>query len=222
MKKSLLIACVTLFFCIGNINAGSGPFSLKKGGGSSTYDKGSIIFDVYYGFPNLGTTVLRIGYGLEGSEDGYDKGTFGPVGFKVEYMLSEKMGVGLDINYATSQIQWHETYDVYNQATGLYVPTEYDYKVTNPKLGVLGRFYYHFVRKEKFDLYTSAAVGYRSFTLDLTTNDPDYIDENSISTVPVGYRIAIGTRVFFTKNIGMNFEFGIGGALFTGGLCVKI
>jgi hypothetical protein len=214
MKKFTLtlIALVTLVSI--QVKAGDPPSKGKDG----ILQKGNIIIDAYYGFPNLWTTVLKAAY-LPGDETSSSWGSSGPFGIKAEYMISNKMGIGLDINYASSWVQWTETGNVYNASTGLY--TDGTYKVTVPRVGIMPRFYYHFLNHKHFEMYGSAAIGYKSTAFKYTSNDPTWA-ENDMSVIPLGYRMALGGRLFFTDNIGLNFEFGIGGALLTAGLAVKI
>jgi hypothetical protein len=180
--------------------------------------KGNIVVDAYYGFPNLWTTVLKAAY-LPGYETTSKWGSMGPIGVKGEYLISDKMGVGLDINYSNSWVSWTEENSIYNSSTGLY--SDGNYKVLVPRIAIMPRFYYHFLNKDKFEMYGSAALGYKSTSFKYTSNDPTW-NETDMSVVPIGERIAVGGRFFFTDNIGINFEFGIGGALLTAGLAVKL
>jgi len=217
MKKFTLtlIAIVTLASL--QVRAGDPP---SKGKGDGILQKGNIIVDAYYGFPNLWTVILKAGY-LDGSETSSSWGSSGPLGVKVEYMISNKMGVGLDINYATSWVQWTEAKSIYDSNTGNYVDVLYNYKVNVPRIGIMPRFYYHFLNHKNFEMYGSAAIGYRSTSFNYTSNNPDPSWESDLTTIPIGYRMAVGGRFFFTKNIGLNFECGIGGALITAGLAGK-
>jgi len=205
MKKIALLLCMQVALVAFNATTTN----------AQILQKGNIIVDAYYGAPNLWTVFLKAAY-LPGDQTSSSWGSFGPIGGKVEYMLGERIGVGLDINYSTSWVSWTES--VYNSGTGLYYDN--NYKVTVPRIGFLPRFYYHFLNKDKFEMYGSAALGYRSFALNYTSNDPTW-NATDMSIVPIGERIAVGGRYFFTDNIGINFEFGIGGALLTAGLAAK-
>ncbi|MFH0866748.1 MAG: hypothetical protein V1904_11170 [Bacteroidota bacterium] len=212
MKKiaSLLIAVITL---LSYASAGNPPRHNRSG----ILEKGKIVFDVYYGFPSFRTFVLKNRY-LPGNEINSASGTLGPLGGKVEYMLGDRIGIGLDINYVFSWVSWTEEESVYNPY-GYW--TDGDYKVANPRIGIMPRFYYHYINNDMFEMYASAAIGYKSNAFRNTSNDP-YWEPTDIQRIPIGGRICIGGRLFFTDNIGMNFEFGIGGALFTVGLAGKL
>jgi hypothetical protein len=62
-------------------------------------EEGTAIFDVYYGFPNLYTTVLKAAYN---DEPNVSISGSGPIGVKGEYMLTDKIGFGLEMNYTNT------------------------------------------------------------------------------------------------------------------------
>jgi hypothetical protein len=216
MKRLTLLLVAVVVFASLQLRADDPP---PKRGGDGILQKGNIIVDAYYGFPNLWTTILRAGY-LDGNQISSSSGSFGPCGANVEYMISKKIGVGLEVNYSTSWVQWTEADAIYDPNTGN-DDINGNYKVQIPRLGIMPRFYYHFINHKHYDMYCSAGLGYRSTTFNFTTNDPNW-DEPKITIIPVGYRIAVGGRYFFMSNLGLNWEFGIGGALVLAGLSVRI
>jgi len=57
-------------------------------------------------------------------------------------------------------------------------------------------------------------------------NDSPYGNDDALlgddALVPISLRIAVGTRIYFTENIGMNIELGLlGGSILQGGISVK-
>ena len=134
-------------------------------------EEGTMIFDVYYGFPNLYTAVLKAEYtnnDLGNEYQNVDIGGIGPLGFRFEYLITDKIGFGVDMNYTNTSVTWNETN---NNET-------YDYSVKVPRLRVMGKFNFHFAKSDKFDAYTAFAAGYGSFKLITETNDPNYIFNN--------------------------------------------
>ena len=207
MKKHLLKTLIVLLVS-GAINTNYAS--------AQVVEEGTIIFDVYYGFPNLFTTALKAEYINEDLADEYqnvDVGGFGPMGLRAEYLFTEKIGFGLDMNYTNSTVTWNQTYS----------GTTYDYKVQVPRLRIMGKFNFHFAKSDNFDAYAAFGAGYGSFKLVTETNDPTYIFSDFANPIPVSIRFAIGARYFFTDHLGINLEFGVlGGALINGGLSYKI
>lgn len=174
-------------------------------------EEGTAIFDVYYGFPNLYTAVLKSAYSNEPS---VSVSGSGPIGVRGEYMLTDKIGFGLDINYTNTIAKWT---DIVNS-------TSYNYEVSVPRFRAMGKFNFHFAQSDVFDAYTAVGAGYSSWKVNVTTNDPTYVDDTSLSTpIPIAFRLALGGRYFVTDNIGLGLEFGLGGgALIHGGLAIKL
>lgn len=173
-------------------------------------EEGNVIIDAYYGWPNLWTSVLKDI--VRPNDNSASVGTFGPVGGRVEYMLSDKIGLGMDVHSATSSVSWDSTW------TG----GSYTYKVSVNRLRVCPRIHIHFSQNENLDFYGGFGIGYRNSNVKVSTTDPNYGEESvSVTLVPVTWRAAIGLRYFFTENIGAGLEMGLGGVLATGGLTIK-
>jgi hypothetical protein len=100
----------------------------------------------------------------------------------------------------------------------------YNYEVSVPRFRAMGKFNFHFAQSDVFDAYTAVGAGYSSWKTKITTNDPSYIDNTSLKNpIPIAFRLALGGRYFFTDNIGIGLEFGLGGgALINGGIAFKM
>lgn len=178
--------------------------------------KGNLIIDAYYGFPNLYKTVFKAAYANSGEELNLKIGGIGPLGGRIEYMLADKIGLGLDIGFSNTTIDYQE-YDSFDDRT-------YDYELKTQKLGVMVTFNYHFLQNaDKFDAYAMAGAGYGNRTFDSSSNDPFYTSESFNGLIPVALRIGAGMRYFFTDNIGLNVAIGLGqGGILNAGISVKI
>ncbi len=185
-------------------------------------EEGNLVFDVYYGFPNLYTTVFKAAYANSGTEEDLKVSGLGPVGFRGEYLLADKIGLGLDIGFNNSKVSYTETSSGVN-SQGQIVENTYTYDFTTKKLGVMLTFNYHFIDNDQVDFYGVFGVGYGNRTFSFESSDPNY-DEGSIeSLIPVASRIGVGVRYFFTDNIGVNVAAGFGqGGILNAGLSVKI
>lgn len=192
--------------------------------------KGKIIIEPTIGVPNAGRTYLAFA-----SFDYFYDETFevtgSPLQFggKLEYGISESVGIGFEVNYEEAGYERTiEGYN-YNNITQLYEDTIISWSQT--KLRMVGRFVFHFGNSEKADWYTGAALGYTKETQTNSDNELDPFDYtfaffpkliDDVSS-PLSGRIYIGTRYMFSDNLGLNAEIGLGGgSILTLGLAVKI
>jgi hypothetical protein len=183
-------------------------------------EQGKVLVDVYYGFPNFYTAVLKAANSNavnSGSQLNITSKGIGPVGIRGEYMVTDRLGLGLDMHYQSSTFQYNSNGTDVNGNTVLY-----NYNFTTSKIVVMPSFKFHFLEEEKMDLYLQVAAGYGHRTFKTTSTNPDYINSPKISgLVPVSFRVACGYRYFFTENIGINLALGIGGPLISAGLALK-
>lgn len=209
MKKVLLTLIVGTFLMSSNSVS------------AQAMSEGNVGIDLYYGFPNLYKTVLESS--VSDSASTLDVRGVGPLGLRFEYMLADKVGLGIDIAYNTTSVSYSEDVSVYNATTMSYDVTTYDYKLSSPKIGVMVVFNYHFIDNDQLDFFGTIGAGYKNRSLKLTSNDPDFVDDSaSLTAIPVAGRIGVGMRYFFTNNIGINLGVGFGqGGIINGGLSFK-
>ena len=175
-------------------------------------EQGNVIIDAYYGFPNLYSTVFKTLYESSNST-GLTLGSQGPLGIRAEYLITDKVGFGIDLGMNSSSISYSEA-DINNNI--------YDYKFTTRKIGAIFTFNYHFVENDILDAYFVVGGGYGNRTFKFTSTDPNYIEESVESIIPISYKIGLGMRYFFTENIGANLALGLGqGGLVNAGISAK-
>jgi len=175
--------------------------------------EGTILVDTYYGFPNLYTAIFKSAYANAGSPSSVTVKGIGPIGLRGEYLLTDKLGLGVDIGFNNTKIT--ENVD---SAGNTYVNTFY-----TQKIGVMATLNYHFVTKDKLDFYGVLGAGYGSRSFSFTSTQPGYTNPTIKSLIPVSARLGLGIRYFFTDNIGMNFGLGVGqGGLLNAGITFKI
>lgn len=180
--------------------------------------------EAYYGFPNLFSDIVENSYETDHQFRNYSLKDFGPSGIRAEFFVNKHIAFGLDANYATTQLEWVDThYSVYDPITGQYTKTvEYNYRVDVTRLRILSRFNVHYGASKYFDWYTGAGIGYNNSQITLTTNAPNesYHQENyfPFATIPVCLRICTGGKYYPIKNLGIGFEFGLGGPILSFGL----
>jgi hypothetical protein len=179
-------------------------------------EKGNVIVDAYYGFPNLYTSAFKTLYANSGSELNLKVAGLGPLGIRGEYLVADKFGIGLDIHYQQSSIDYNQAT---NDASGNAVVYNYNYKTT--KIAIMPSFNFHFLEEDAMDLYLQVAAGYGNRTYAFTSTDPAYSNPSVKGLIPVAFRLAVGYRYFFTENLGINMAVGLGGPLVSGGLSLK-
>ena len=176
-------------------------------------EEGNVIIDAYYGFPNLYSTVFKAAYESSNSI-GFNLGSQGPLGIRAEYLITDKVGFGIDLGMNSSSISKSEA-DINTNII-------YDYKFSTRKIGAIFTFNYHFVENDKLDAYFVVGGGYGNRNFKFTSTDPNYIEESVESLIPISYKIGVGMRYFFTENIGANVALGLGqGGLVNVGVSAK-
>ncbi|MCJ8288609.1 MAG: outer membrane beta-barrel protein [Crocinitomicaceae bacterium] len=197
--------------------------------------QGDVIIDPYIGVPNwansilyndlniLNNTDIISDYKVNGGQLSY--------GGRVEYMLSDDFGMGVDINYEVSGFNYNATRSVLDTISGNYVDAKYNYDYTAKKFRAMVRLNYHFVQTDRADAYTSFGAGYKNVNRTTLTNDPDVNSSSNANLsslftgtfIPISFRLAVGTRIYITNNFGINLELGVfGGGLIQFGATFKI
>jgi hypothetical protein len=217
MKKLLLIA----------------GFSIGLVAMNAQIMRGNFIIDPYIGVPNWANSLLYGQYDGSNTQVSNYKtiGSALSYGGRLEYMIADKVGVGADINYEVSGFSF-DYIDYQYDASGdvIYVNgdpqyTSYTDKYTAKKLRAMFRLNYHFFQSDKVDVYTGFAAGYKSVNREFTTTPSNPMSTNDSfnqALIPISGRLAIGTKIYFTQNIGAHVELGVfGGGLIQFGLSAK-
>ncbi|MEQ1734740.1 MAG: outer membrane beta-barrel protein [Bacteroidia bacterium] len=187
-------------------------------GGGRVVKEGTILINVDYGFPFwLGSLVSNVNSSSGGAAvTGVSVKNLNHICGKAEYMVTDKVSVGLEYTYA--QVAF--SYEDYANNGSSTVITYNDLIVKQRALINMG---IHFGESDKFDPYMAFGVGYKG--LSYRTSNPSLNDLrdaiDAYKAIPVAIRIGGGFRYFFTENIGVNAEVGIGGPLVQGGISVK-
>lgn len=194
------------------------PFTLMAQSGSSenSVKKDNVIIDLYIGGPQLLSRLATTKKDDSGLDFSITSKGFGPFGGRVEYMFTPKSSIGFEVNHATSTLTSvaDDGYDRFSE----------ELKISRTRF--LPRYALHFGKK-KLDAYWHVGLGLAIWTIDRKVVDPSKTiwstSEVSRGSGPVlAFRTGVGLRYFFTDNFGLNADFGIGGALFTAGITVKL
>jgi hypothetical protein len=185
--------------------------------------KRNVKVEAFYGFPNLLTAAIKNTYELTNQKKEQLSITgAGPIGLRAEYFITDHLAFGAEISYATTSIQWQER-GTLKLNDSLSVPYNYSFKLTAPRIRMLGKFNFHFGTTEHFDWYAGLGIGYNSTRIHLVTDAPyirDY-DILSLYFLPLSARLDFGANYYFTKNLGVGFEVGLGGPLAAVALTAK-
>ena len=190
-------------------------------------EQGNFIIDVYAGIPNWANSILYNNVEPDATQTDVRNyklnGGLLSYGGRFEYMIADNFGVGVDVNYEVSGFNYDYTTQEYNDVTMQFENRDYNIDYKSKKLRAMARLNYHFVQNDRLDAYAGFAGGYKNVNRSIATNDTNY-DDGSINgaLIPVSFRIAVGTRIYFTNNIGGMIELGAGGgALLQFGLSAK-
>lgn len=198
--------------------------SAKVSVSAQALEQGNIILDGYYGAPNLGKSFWKSIETAAGTTNFKATG-IGPLGLRGEYLVSDRIGVGFDVIYNSNNISYTTVDSVYNSGTNAYDKRTYNYERTMNRVRIQARFNYHFdVSNPNLDAYFGVGAGSNSRFRKFYENGVEIADDFSgsgLGVIPVSFRLCTGLRYYFTENIGINGEIGLGGPMISAGLSVK-
>lgn len=176
--------------------------------------KGDVLVDTYYGVVNLFNLAFKGTLGSVASNA--SSSSIDHLGVRGEYMLIDKFGIGLDIDFNKVDVSY-STITTVNLNNVVYT-----YNIGSQNIRSSASFNYHFADSDKLDAYLGLGAGYnyRSYTSSSTEAGYSYSASGAIT--PIAFKLALGMRYFFTDNLGANLAMGIGqGGLVNGGLSFK-
>ena len=194
-------------------------FAGLMGMSGQAHGQGRLIIDVYHGFPNMWSNAVRSAIDQSFVSNDVQTNSIGPWGARAELMVTRKIGIGVDLLYANSGVNFSGS-PTDNNSDG----DTYNYSVRIRRARRMGRLNYHLIGARRIDPYLALGIGYSGNNVSVETNDPllTVQDLNLPFNLPIAGRAAVGMRLFLTKNIGVGAELGLGGPLVTGGLSLKI
>ena len=190
------------------------PSPILGKGGDRCVSEGFVVgvWDVYYGF----ITISRFLVQLIGAASNATTTSTGPAGLRAEYIFGNVVGLGGDLQLSSYTLSW--TTKKYDNILGAY--HDYYYKIEWTRIRVMTRVAFYFPVGRAVKPYVATSGGLRIESFSTETNDPSY--KVSIPGVGPAGRLALGTRFFFTPEVGGFAEVGFfGGGLFHVGLSFK-
>lgn len=173
--------------------------------------------DTYYGYPAVFGYIMQLFV-----DHNTNLSMIGPTGGKYEFLLTDKFGIGTDVNYTTSSISWLETKTDVNGKN-----ISYNHNFSSTAFRSMATFNFHFHTRKKVDWYTSLKGGYYGRTYKYVSDDPTSkppkIDQIWVSNDwHVAFRYEFGVRIFLAPFLALNFQMGIGGGpIFASGISSK-
>lgn len=180
-------------------------------------EEGTIIIDGYYGFPYVMGALLADANSYSSTTDKIVN--YNHMGGKVEYMISNMVSMGVDYTYAKVVNNYSDSY--YTTVNGQSVLQYGNFTESLIKQRFLVKVNIHFATSNSLDPYATAGLGYKYTAFN--TNNPNNVnyDLSFFNAFPIAFRMGAGLRWFFTENVGISVEAGIGGPLLQGGLSLK-
>jgi opacity protein-like surface antigen len=222
MKKISVVTLASLILF--GFNSLKAQESTKKEESENCVSKGKFIIDAYYGYPYLVGSYVNQLVTESGSSSSIDVTNLNHLGGRFEYMLNNTIGLGFEYTYASVTAKYAETYSMYNNSTNQYEDHTDMYKVGINKQRMLAKINIHFATSKYLDPYATAGIGYKKTNVySNNINDQDLVNEvyGALNIVPVAFRMGIGMRYYFIKNMGIGIEAGIGGPAVQIGLSGK-
>lgn len=209
MKKLCVLFFLSLQFLATRSNAQDDESSAVKEGDNTV--------NLYYGTSIIGSIYKNLA-----PADAFDFSTkvTGPFGLMFEHMVTDGIGLGFEVGYGSTKINYHDELTYYG--TNGQTTDTYDYTMTFTTFRAMFRANFHFAHAEKFDAYALVNAGYRKTSFDFTSNDPTGTSSVSFnSPIPFGIKAGVGLRYFFVPAVGINLEIAAGTPLISGGLSFK-
>ena len=187
--------------------ANSASFAQRGQSSGNCVEQGTVLIDAFYGFPYFNGTLLKAAYASDSVATNSTIRNLNHLGGKVEYMVSDKIAIGLEFTYADVKIHYQGSNSLW-------------YTGGIRKYRILGKMNYHFATTASIDPYLTWGAGYKNTKVydDQPGTGPDVV----LNLVPVAFRVGIGMRYFFTDMIGVNADVGLGGPMMQAGLSLKL
>lgn len=182
-----------------------------------------LIVDVFYGGPNLISSIVSSDVNTPGFNSKTDVRGFGPIGGRVDYMVSNHLSLGLEVHHATSSYE-REVTSTSGSTTDVFRD---ELKINRTR--IYPRLAAHF-GKGNLDAYWFLATGFASwsseYVVKTNANNSQFTSLNALDiergSLVFAFRTGLGARYFFTENFGFHADLGIGGPLFTFGLSARL
>lgn len=177
--------------------------------------QGEHLISFAYGFGNLSQSVFQA---YEDSRD-YEYRGVGPLFLKYEYMIEDKVGIGLNVAYVGANVSWTEDNIFVDDQNTVLLQRETD----RTSYSVLGRVNFHIGDYDIVDPYVGFGIGYRDASWTSSDNDPERDWGGDFGTsFNVGFELTGGARFMFSDHLGAFAEVGFAKAWTQIGITAKL
>lgn len=168
------------------------------------------VSELYVGLPGLDNVGLELNY-VEHYSDNFlatqiNSSTSTPhFGFKQEFLISPKLGMGFDFRYISSQLSGS-----YRKSDG----NTYEVSMVKQRIGFLPSLFLHIADYERIDVNLQLGMGIKYKSIEETSNEPNFVPSiQDPETYKLSLRAGIGLRGYILPRFGMlmNVGFGHGG-----------
>jgi outer membrane protein W len=167
-------------------------------------EKGKFSVSLGYGLVNFGTMYKQIITAETAEQPRIESYKEVPIGLQIEYALSNRWGLGLSAYY--------EKYQINSSSISPFSSERFYEQEKYELLSIMARGSYHFGKIDsQFDPYIGAGIGFMQAN--------NFYNPKK-KTLVIG-ELKLGGRYFFTKNIGVHLEVGLGTILVQTGLTAK-
>lgn len=191
---------------------------------SAAFRTGKIIFSIGYGYPNFDKWAFETGSIFSNNSNfkslGYD-----PIHGRLEFGLSDKIGIGISLNYNMYGGTWEGV--IWNNSWGSGVTETQNVKKKIYSLSGLIRFNYHVFTTGKLDPYFSFGAGFRANWKKYNSNPSEFVKKNElhsgdygISELPAAFETVAGMRYYISPKFAIYMEMGISKSFIQGGLSI--
>jgi hypothetical protein len=183
---------------------------------------GNHVIEPYLGFPNISRYVPSIFYLTETIDVTKYRG-MAPSGLRYSYMLRDELSVGVDVMYNFSNQTYNSTDTVFQNGQWSYIPSTGLRQ--ERRLRIHARMNFHLPTLiPEADSYIGIGIGTNNRWLRNSKNGnlESLVKGDDAVLLPFSMRICYGFRYYFTYNLGINLEVGVGGPLLSAGLSYKI
>jgi len=192
----------------------------------STYSQslfvGNHVIEPYVGFPNVTKYIPILALSQEPQNVTNYVG-LPPSGLRYSYMLTDDISFGLDVIFDRSKKDFVSTDTVFQNGGWEYL--SYEGQRTQTRLRLQARLNFHIpISQPNADSYIGIGFGsnnrwvkdYKNGELEQRLSGADAI------LIPFSMRVCYGYRYYFSYNLGIVGEIGVGGPLFSFGLSYKL
>ena len=173
---------------------------------AQVFSKGSMNVCVGYGY-NAFSHYITDSWS---DNTGFSSSNLGQIHLKYEYMVSDKVGIGLSLNYMSYKVGYN------TDMNGTYKAS-----IQYSSISSLFRTNVYYVNTDKIGIYTGIGLGYRTAVFKEKYEDPNFQGESKTPNLfPFGMEITTGIKGMFTPNIGAYAEVGFAKSVIQAGICI--